>query len=290
MEIIVFGGSGFVGSHTVEQLMLSGHNVTVFDLTPPKKHSEGLNYIKGDILNYEEVKEAVKGTEVVYNFAGLADLNEGLSRPLDTVQLNILGNLNIMQACVETGVKRFIYASSIYVYSQKGGFYRCSKQSSEIYLEEYNRVYGLQYTILRYGTLYGPGADRSNSIYRYLEQALTQKAIHCKNPSEMREYIHVRDAAKLSVAALGDKYVNERIILSGNYYMKVGEMLEIIREILNGEIEIIYDEMVDKSDHYNYTPYSFSPKIGQKLTPETYTDIGQGLIECLEEISKGHSL
>lgn len=285
MKAIVFGGTGFLGSHIAEQLHTAGHEVVIFDLKSLPAREYG-TYIEGNILDYAGVRNAVKDCDAVYNFAGLSDLNEGKNRPMDTIQLNIAGNANIMQACVEAGVKRFLYASSIYVYSQKGGFYRCSKQASEIYIEEYNKAYGLAYTILRYGTLYGPRADRHNAIYRYLLQALNSKKIICQNPDEMREYIHVRDAAKLSVQALDDQYINERLILSGHYYMKVSEMLNIIKEIFQDKIEVVYENLIHQEGHYTYTPYSFSPKIGQKLVSNTYTDIGQGLLECLDEIHR----
>lgn len=284
MKAIVFGGSGFLGSHIADELSQNGFETLVFDKNPSRHISRTQEMVVGDIRDYGAVREALRGCDYVYNYAGLADLNEGSERPLDTIELNILGNANVMQACVEEGVKRFIYASTIYVYSQKGGFYRCSKQSSEIYLEEYNRKYGLNYTILRYGTLYGPRADGHNSIYKYLKKAITEGRISCSNPEEMREYIHVRDASKLSVEILEEKYNNSRIILSGHYYMKVSDMLNIIKEILNDNVHIDYTAIQDNSDHYNFTPYSFSPKIGQKMVGNVYTDIGQGLLECLDDI------
>lgn len=285
MKVIVFGGAGFLGSHIVEQLLHDKHEVIVFDMNAPIGNiTKQVNFIKGDILDFNDVKAAIGNCDVVYNFAGLADLNEGISRPLDTIKLNIYGNANIMQACAELNVTRFIYASSIYVYSQKGGFYRCSKQASEIYLEEYSRTFGLQYTILRYGTLYGLRADIHNSVYRYLKEGMETRKIHCNNPEEMREYINVKDAARLSVEVMDNKYINERLILSGNYYMKVGDMLNIIKEILGEDVEIIYDRPKEDTNHYSFTPYSFSPKIGNKVVSNVYTDIGQGLLECLEEI------
>ena len=125
----------------------------------------------GDVLDAEKLNASIEGSEVVYNFAAIADLNQALKQPLKTVNINILGNLNVMAACHTHGVKRFIYASTVYVYSREGGFYRCSKQASEAYIEEYQKIYGLDYTILRYGSLYGPRADETNeSIQRHCTQ------------------------------------------------------------------------------------------------------------------------
>ena len=286
MKAIVFGGSGFIGSHVADELLKRGYETIIYDKILSTYLQSGQKMIVGDILDIEKVKQAVKGCDYVYNFAGIADLDEAKEKPLETVNINILGNINILEASVNSKVKRFVYASSIYVYSQKGGFYRCSKQASEIYIEEYNRYYGLKYTILRYGSLYGPRADKWNPIYRYLNQALKKRNIKCNNPEEVREYINVKDAAKLSIDILDEKFANRHIVLSGHYRIKVKEMMLIIKEIMNNEIEI---EFIDKGrgeDHYKYLPYSYQPKIGDKLLSNCFIDIGQGLLECLEEIEK----
>jgi len=286
LKAIVFGGSGFLGSHVADELLKQGYETIIYDKIPSSYLQEGQKMIVGDILDIKNVEKAVKDCDYVYNFAGIADLDEAETKPLETVNLNVLGNINILEASAKSNVKRFIYASSIYVYSRKGGFYRCSKQASEIYIEEYNKYYGLEYTILRYGSIYGPRADKRNPIYRYLRQALEGKKIRCNNPEETREYIHVRDAAKLSVKILDDEFANKHLILSGHYRMKVKEMMLIIREIMNNEIVV---EFIDKGrgeNHYSYTPYSYSPKIGDKMLNNCYINIDQGLLECLEEIEK----
>lgn len=282
MKAIVFGGSGFLGSHVADALSNNGYEVVIYDLVPSPYQKENQQMIVGDIMDPGAVREAMKGCNYVYNLAGIADLDDATTKPITTIHLNVIGNINIMEAAVAEQVKRFVYASSIYVYSQKGGFYRCSKQASELYIEEYQNRFGLNYTILRYGTLYGPRADYRNAIYKYLQQAIELKRLECPNPHEMREYINVKDAAALSVKVLEEEYRNRHIILTGHYHMKVQDMMMIIKEIFNDEIEIIYPEGRRNTDHYSYTPYSFSPKIGHKLVGNCYVDIGQGLLECLE--------
>ena len=75
-------------------------------------------------------------------------------KQIETVETNILGNVHVLEACRVNNVKRFIYGSTVYVYSREGNFYRCSKQAAEGYVEEYRSAYNLDYTILRYGSLY----------------------------------------------------------------------------------------------------------------------------------------
>jgi UDP-glucose 4-epimerase len=284
VKAIVFGGSGFLGSHVADCLTARGYTVTIFDVNPSPYLLPEQTMVEGDILDEGAVQAAIAGQDVVYNFAGIADLDDATTRPKLTVQLNVQGNLNIMEGCLRTPVSRFVYASTIYVYSQKGGFYRCSKQAAEVYIEEYQRRYGLNFTILRYGTLYGPRADERNSIFRYLQQALEKRRIVCHgNGEELREYIHVSDAARLTVDILHEDYQNRHIIITGHYPIKFKEMLLMIREILGGNIIIDFTGE-ESGDHYSMTPYSFVPKIGHKLVNHRYLDMGQGLLECLHEI------
>jgi UDP-glucose 4-epimerase len=286
MKVIVFGGSGFVGSHVADELTERGHKVKIYDLRSSPYLREGQEMIVGDILDKDKVFGAMEGCDAVYTFAGIADLDTATTQPIDTINQNILGNALILDASVKVGVKRFVYASTIYVYSSLGGFYRCSKQAAELYIEEYKERYGLDFTILRYGTLYGPRADERNSMYRYLKGALVNGKITCRGTGEeVREYIHVRDAAKLSVDILSDEFKNKYVIISGHHPIKFREMLNTMKEMLGSKVEIDLRPLEGKA-HYSITPYSFTPKIGQKLVSNYYTDLGQGLLECLHEIQK----
>ena len=285
MKTIVFGGSGLIGSHVADRLTEAGYDVTIFDLKPSPYLLPGQEIIIGDILDKKAVSDAVKGCDYIYNFAGMADLDAATTEPLRTIEQNIMGTAILLETTLRSRAKRFIQASTIYVYSDTGGFYRCSKQAAELYVEEYNRKFGLEYTILRYGTVYGPRADSRNSIYRYLKQALDEGKIDCGGTGdETREYIHVRDAAQLSVDILADKYRNKQVIITGHHPMRLRDMLYTIREILSNRIEINFEASKSDTPHYNITPYSFVPKIGRKLVTHEYVDMGQGLLECISEI------
>jgi UDP-glucose 4-epimerase len=287
VKAIVFGGSGFVGSHLADALIEAGHEVTVFDLVPSLYLRPGQRFIEGDILDGDSVRRAVNGQDVLYHLAGLADIDDALARPVDTVRLNILGCVNALEAARHSGIKRFVFASTIYVYSEAGGFYRVSKQACESYIEEYERRFGLKYTILRYGTLYGRRADTRNSVYRYLKQALTDRRITVHGTGdEVREYIHVEDASRASAQILSDEFENQNIILTGHHPMRFRDLLNLIREIVGEDvkIELLTPPATRDTSHYNLTPYTFRPKIGRKLVSHYYLDMGQGLLDCLDEI------
>lgn len=286
MKVLVTGGSGFIGSHVADHLTEAGHDVRIVDLKRSPYLKEGQEMEIGDILDREFLKKIVEGCKVVYHFAGIADLDDATTRPIDTVRQNVEGTILFLDVCKEAEIDRFIYASTIYVYSDKGGFYRCSKQAAETYIHEYNCRYDLDFTILRFGTLYGPRADKRNSVWRYLYHALKERNIvGTGTGEEMREYIHVRDAARLSVEILDEKYANEHVTITGHHPIKYRQLLETIKEILGGNISISFKE-VENPDHYNLTPYSYTPKVGHKLVSNFYVDMGQGLLECIQEIEK----
>jgi UDP-glucose 4-epimerase len=284
MNIVVFGGSGFLGSHVSDKLSEAGHKVTIFDRDESAWLRSDQSFIKGDILDLEQVKSVVSKAEVVYNFAGIADIDDAKDLPLKTIQLNILGNAHILEACKEENIKRYVFASSVYVYSQSGSFYRASKKASEDYIEQYNERYGLNYTILRYGTLYGPRSNNKNAIYRFVKSALDKGEISYSGDLEARrDYIHVHDAALASVEILDKKYESQSITLTGyqSYYVK--EMLEMIKEILGNKVKISLSDK-KKTAHYKLTPYTFTPKFGMKYIPGLQVDLGQGLLGVVEEL------
>ena len=289
MKAIVFGGSGFLGSYVADALTDVGYDVVVFDCEESPYLRPDQEMIVGSILDKEIVEGAVKGCDVVYNFAGIADLEEAARRPIESVEVNILGNTIILEACRKADVKRFVFASSLYVYSKAGSFYRSTKQSCEFIVDNYNEVFGLPYTILRYGSLYGPRADERNFIYRILIQALAEgKITRYGDGDEMREYIHVHDAAKGSVEILSDEFINQHVIITGNQHMKVKDLLTMIKEILDNKIEIEYKPN-ETNYHYEITPYTFAPKMARRLVSKTYLDLGQGILKCIQSVYKEHN-
>ena len=99
LTITVFGGSGFLGAHVSDQLSESGHNVRIFDLNESPWLRDDQEMIVGDILDAEAVSSAIKGSDIVYNFAAIADLNDALNQPLRTMHINVLGNVNVLEGC-----------------------------------------------------------------------------------------------------------------------------------------------------------------------------------------------
>lgn len=283
MKILVTGGSGFLGGYVVDELHQRGHEVHIFDRKPNPWRTDIATTL-ADILDTEAVDRAVKGVDAVFHFAGQADLNESIRNPRQAMTLNVLGTLNVAEAAVRHKVKRFVLASSAYVFSHKGGFYGISKKSCELMIEEYAQQFGLDYTVIRYGSVYGERADESNRIFRVLRQALQDARVDFPGDgSEEREYIHGRDAARLSADILDPRYANTHVILTGVERMSYRDLLLFVREIMNGEIDIHFGDQEYKG-HYTRTPYSFSPTVGIKLVANPCVDFGQGILECIETL------
>ena len=280
----VIGGAGFLGSHVADHLSAAGFEVCIFDRTSSQWLQPGQTMHVGDLLDSQALARGIEGAEVVYNFAAIADLNDALDKAALTVKVNVLGTVNVLEACRANAVKRFIYASTVYVYSREGGFYRCSKQAAEHYVEEYQRAYGVDYTILRYGSLYGPRSDSTNGLYRIVRDALDRGAISYQgNPESIREYIHVEDAARASLVALGEEFRNESVVLTGSQPMRVLDLLKMLAEIM-GLSDAVDFRDESYAGHYVRTPYAYQPKLGRKYAPPLHVDLGQGLLQLIDEV------
>ena len=289
LQIMVTGGSGFLGSHIVDALIDEGHEVTVLDIKSSRFLKPGAKMVLVDILDFDAVMKVMKECDVVYHMAALADLDEAYEKPLETMQINLMGTANVLEAARHAGIKRIIFGSTIYVYSRTGSFYRVSKQACELLMEAYYERYGLGYTILRFGTLYGTRANSTNSVYRLLKEALTTRKINFKGSGEeTREYIHVKDAARICTKMLEEQYEGQSLILTGPHRIQLNELLNMINEIMNFSIDLKI-EAKQSDSHYIETPYSYNPRVGRKIVMNTYCDIGQGLLEMLEEMDENHT-
>ena len=286
-KAVIFGGSGFLGSYVADELTRRNYKVLIADKTQ-SKYVKQYDFLEIDILDSESVKKAISDADYVYNFVAIANLDEAIDKPILTMQINVMGNMNILEACRENGnIERFIYASSAYALSEDGSFYGISKRASEKVIEEYYKRYNLKYTIIRYGSVYGERDSHNNYIYNLIKTALETGTLEYKGDGEdVREYIHGADTAKLSVDILEDsKFENEHLILTGLEKMKRIELLTMINEILGNRLEI---KNIDYNHfgHYKMTPYAFHPTIAKKLVANPFIDLGQGLLEVIRTISE----
>lgn len=289
MKVVIFGGSGFLGSFVADQLTASGHDVTIFDINHSPHLLPKQKMVIGDMMDKNKVSDILAGKDAAFNFAGIADIGFAKENPYDSLTINYVGNLNILEACVKHRIKRYLFASTLYVYSALGSIYRVSKQACELTIEAYAERFGLKYSILRYGSLYGPRANNTNWIYSTLCQAFDQKKIiRAGDGGEIREYIHVTDAARLSIKAMQPEFENQCVIISGSQSIKIRDLMVMIKEMFNNDIKLEFVENTNDS-HYEITPFNFRPKLAKKIEDVSYIDLGQGLLDLIYTISDGRN-
>jgi UDP-glucose 4-epimerase len=287
-KVVVIGGAGFLGSHVADELSRCSYKVTVFDKKVSPWISADQEMVVGDMRDIAALTKVLEGASYLYHFGGVSDISEARDQPLETIETNVMGAVTALEASIVTGVKRFLYASTMYVYSSYGSFYRASKQAAETFIEAYGKRFNLDYTLLRYGSLYGPRAQDWNGLRQYVAQITREGRLNYKGTGrERREYIHVRDAARLSVGILADdQHCNEAVTLTGSQILNSKDLIEMIFEIAGAEENVTFLDDERSEDHYSMTPYRYTPKQAKKLVPSEFVDIGQGILEIFEEIDR----
>lgn len=286
MRVLVTGSNGFLGRHVVREHLGSGHEVIGFDLTDDLP-SVGASVVIGDVRDVDALTDAIDGCDAVYHLAAVADLGTASQEPLRAAEVNVVGTAATLEACHRTGVDRFVLASTVYVHSREGSIYRTTKRAAESLVLDCAELWGLRTTILRFGSLYGPGADPGNAIRRIITMALTHGRIEFwGDGTEVREYIHVADAARLAVRALDERFVGRTLHLMGRDRMTTREMVQMVAEIIGSDVIVDFADGQYRG-RYHLTPYSLDSgrmSIGERLTDETYVDLGLGLLETMQHL------
>lgn len=234
MKILVTGGAGFIGSHVQDAYLDAGHEVVVLDnLSTGQRgfvHPDSTFY-HTDIRDAGDVLRILKKEkfDVVNHHAAQMDVRASVKDPSYDAAVNILGGLNLLEAAVKTGVKRFIFASTGgAIYGEQNTFpagedhplnpespYGVSKLSLEKYCRFYSRTYGLRTFILRYANVYGPRQNpygEAGVVAIFSEKLVRGEAptIH-GDGKQTRDFVHVSDVVRANLMALdfdGDAVVN----------------------------------------------------------------------------------
>mgnify|MGYP006076400317 CR=1 FL=1 len=287
MNILVIGGAGFLGSHLVDYLEKAKHRVTIYDKNYGHfKKKDKKKIILGDINNYNKLSRVIKNKDVVYNYAAISDIGETIFNPIQTTKNNILANVLILNLCVKFKIKKFIFASTIYVHSSQGSFYKVSKQSSELFIEEYYKKFGLNYSIIRFGSVFGPRASKKNGLSKIIHKALVEKKIFYSGTKKaVRKFIYVKDAARGGVEVLKKKYNNKNLLLTGNSSTKITDVLKKISLILKIKKKPTFSNSISEG-HYNISPYSYIPKKDLKMKIKNTISLKDGIFELIKDIKK----
>ena len=285
MNILVTGGSGFLGSHVCDELIKKKFKVINFDVVRKNNLNKKISFINGNLTIENDLKKIQRPIDYIFHFAGLSNLNLALDKPFETFSKNIEGTINLLNFAKKKKIKKFIFASTIYVNSREGGFYKSSKIASESYVKEFKKIFNLDYTILRFGSLYGSRPNPDNGVYNLIKNSLKNKKIsYIGNPEAIREYIHVKDAARCCLEILSKKYSNKVMNITGHTPIKVEDFLKMIAEILSINKKKINFKNKNYPGHYIRTPYSIDEDISHKLTLSSHIDLGEGLKDLIKKI------
>ena len=262
MKVLVTGGSGFIGSHVVDKLRDKGVKVRVYDCIMPL-HRDDIEYYQGSILDIAALGFAMSGIDVVMHLAAIADVKDVLANPHYSEAINVRGTINVLEAARGSKVRRVIFGSTTWVYSETelnnvdettplhapSHFYTATKLAGEYYCQTYSKLYDLDVTILRYGIPYGPRARDSAVIPIFVKKALNgEPLIITGDGSQFRKFVYVEDLAEGNVLALQSIARNKIYNLDGNERITIKEVAETIQKIVgNVEIEYIQERLGDFS-------------------------------------------
>jgi UDP-glucose 4-epimerase len=239
MRILVTGGSGFIGKHLLKALVSRGHNPVSFSLTP--SGVDGVEEVVGDVRDYDKVREALNGCSAVMHLAALTSVVDSLSSPTEYEQVNVIGTLNVIRACLEYGVRKLIYTSSAAIYGNPQKVPVSEKtypdpQSpyalTKVTGEYYTRLLfsDRDWVILRLFNVYGPGQETSKSpgvIPTWVSLARDSKDIVLYGGNQTRDFIHVSDVCEVFMLALDSISQKTLNVGSGkeSKVKKVGELI-----------------------------------------------------------------
>ena len=281
-KAIVFGGSGFLGSHVADELTNNNFDVTIFDLKKSKYKHKKQKMILGDINNFNQVKKVIKDKNYIFNFGGVADIEEANDYPFKTIHSNIIGLTNILEAVkYSKKLKRVVFASSIYARSSQGGFYSASKRACESIIENYSDKYNLKYSILRFGALYGLRSNHFNTINNFILEAINKKKITRDTlGKEVRNYINAKDASKIVLELLKKKYENNYFNIYGKNKITIKKLIKMIGRLTKVK-KLKFSKKTHDKNHYQKNPYTYKIKKGTTMLPDRKVSLENDLNEII---------
>jgi nucleoside-diphosphate-sugar epimerase len=295
-EVLVTGGAGFIGSHIVDRLIAEGVKVRVLDnISAGEKQNIShhnanklLKFIEGDIQNFETAKKATKGVDAVIHEAALVSVTRSVEDPILSNNINVKGSLNMLKAAVDTGVKRFVLASSCAVYGDTVELpnkensqtkplspYAVDKLAVENYAKVFHELYGLETVSLRYFNVYGPRqkpGPYSGVISVFVSDLLQKRAPTVYGDGEQkRDFVNVKDVVEANILGLTTKRTAGEVFNVGTGKpVTINRLVEILQKITDtAELKPEYTKPRTGDVKYSYGDITkikkllgFEPKIG----------------------------
>ncbi len=255
MKIAVTGGSGFIASHVVDHLRAEGHEIVIIDHRV-RPHREDVRFEDVDVLNLSAMIQATSGCDYIFHLAAVSNVNYAHKYPVYTVDLNVNGTTNVLEAARLNNIKRVFFASTVWVYTgtrgngllteeepfhlpDAGHIYTSSKIASEMIIHNYWQLYQLPFTILRYGIPYGPRMREELVIPIFIRKALKGDTITIEGDgSQYRNYVYIDDLARAHVLAMSAQAENQVYNLEGAEKISIADVARTIDKVLGGGVRI----------------------------------------------------
>lgn len=253
-KTVVTGGSGFIGSHVVDSLLAAGHDVTVVDHRV-KPHRNDVAFEDVDLMDFSSVLSATKGAEHIFHLAAVSNVNVAHKYPVYSTGLNVMGTAHVLEAARIHEAKRVYLASTVWVYNGApdevvnedvpfylngaGHIYTSSKIASEMLCHNYQQLYNVPVTILRYGIPYGPRMREELLIPIFIKKALRGDPLTVAGKGDQfRKFLYVTDLAHAHVLAMEEKAANQTYNIEGARQVTILEVAESIKEQLGEQVKI----------------------------------------------------
>jgi len=269
MRILVTGGAGFIGSNLVDRLLYLGHEVVVIDnfdesYSPRIKmkniehniRKKNFRLVKGDIRDEKKLKEYLKDTDVVFHLAAKAGVRDSFKDPRAYHEVNVTGTLKVLESCLNSEIRKVIYASSSSVYGEPQtlpmdeshptnpvSVYGATKLAGEKYCYVFSKLYGLDIVSLRYFTVFGPRQRPDEAIAKF-----TRLILHGKRPEiygngeQTRDFTFISDVVDANILAMKSRVHWGVFNIGSGKSVSVNEVVRMLNRVCKSKIKPIYTE------------------------------------------------
>lgn len=288
MNYVVTGGAGFIGSHLVEHLVSKHHFVTVLDdlhtgkMSNLEKVIDKIKFVKGDIRNYDFLKNIIKGKDGIFHEAALASVQESFTKQKEYHDVNVRGTENILKLALEYGIK-VVYASSSSVYGNPTKIpikedaqrkpinpYAQTKLEDEYLAEKYAKK-GVSVIGLRYFNVFGErqSSEYAGVIKLFLERIQQQKPpIINGDGLQTRDFVYVGDVANANILAMKSKIKNGFINIGSGNSISILELAEIVIKSSGLQLEPIHKPALEGDVRATQADITLAKKL-LNLEPKT---------------------
>jgi len=258
MKIVITGGSGFIGSHVVDALIEKGHDVVIYDLDSPR-YDQRCRFVRGDTRDVDRLSQTAQGAEIIYNIAAEANVNRFFESPLYSNDITAQATACVLEASRRSGTPRVILASTEWIYGSLAAegdqqiteetpyaenpdhLYTASKIAAELFCKTYLRLYGVPYTIMRFGIPFGERARPETVTPIFIRKLLSGETITIHGDgSQTRQFIYVKDLASGNAACAQEAAKNEIFNINGTEKVSVMQIVRTLEEILGKSAHITF--------------------------------------------------